>query len=473
MEEKEYITDALLSIPPYDSSVEAEELFIKSLQEELVFHYKNNQMYRQFCDRKGFDPYLQITSLEDIPAVAVSVFKELGFKLNSVPKEDLTMALQSSATSGIPSTVVLDKITAKRQSKAMVKVISEFIGAKRIPFLIMDIDPRGVDRRLLGARFAAVTGYLKFASKVGYFLKAKDGISYFDVEGIQEYVTSLPTDQPVVVFGFTYILYQNVLKSIVGSDVKIQLPKGSKVIHIGGWKKLESEKISKELFNQQLSECFGIEPADVIDIYGFTEQMGLNYPDCPCGCKHASSYVRVIVRDTVTRQPVEAGKEGMLEFITPIPHSYPGNVVLTDDVGILENESCPYGRPGQRFRVVGRLKKAEVRGCGDILSAKLTFSQKAAQSSINDANLDVQFFKGDLTATDGEGQLKEIIAQLNAQVCAATFIIWTAIIHSRIAASICFMLLVVDCAVIGWLATCRFLACLHSFSVSLRRTSTF
>lgn len=28
MEEKEYITDALLSIPPYDSSVEAEELFI-------------------------------------------------------------------------------------------------------------------------------------------------------------------------------------------------------------------------------------------------------------------------------------------------------------------------------------------------------------------------------------------------------------------------------------------------------------
>ncbi|EKC56192.1 acyl-protein synthetase, LuxE, partial [human gut metagenome] len=182
-----------------------------------------------------------------------------------------------------------------------------------------------------------------------------DGISYFDVEGIQEYVTSLPTDQPVVVFGFTYILYQNVLKSIVGSDVKIQLPKGSKVIHIGGWKKLESEKISKELFNQQLSECFGIEPADVIDIYGFTEQMGLNYPDCPCGCKHASSYVRVIVRDTVTRQPVEAGKEGMLEFITPIPHSYPGNVVLTDDVGILENESCPYGRPGQRFRVVGRL----------------------------------------------------------------------------------------------------------------------
>ena len=57
----------------------------------------------------------------------------------------------------------------------MVKVISAFIGNERKPFLIMDIDPRSADRRLLGARFAAVTGYLKFASKTGFFLKAKDG----------------------------------------------------------------------------------------------------------------------------------------------------------------------------------------------------------------------------------------------------------------------------------------------------------
>ena len=59
--------------------------------------------------------------LDELPPVAVSVFKELGFNLNSVHREELTLALQSSATSGIPSTVVIDKITAKRQGKAMVK----------------------------------------------------------------------------------------------------------------------------------------------------------------------------------------------------------------------------------------------------------------------------------------------------------------------------------------------------------------
>ena len=249
---EQFKTDDLLALSAYDGSAESDSLFMEALQEELIFHYEHNDMYRQFCQRKGFDPHQEIKRLEDIPPVAVSVFKDLGFKLGSVPKEELSLTLQSSATSGVPSTVVLDKVTSKRQAKAMVKVISAFIGNERKPFLIMDIDPRSADRRLLGARFAAVTGYLKFASKTGFFLKAKDGVSYFDIEGIKQFVRELPQEQPVVVFGFTYILYQNVLKTIQKSGEKIQLPKGSKIIHIGGWKKLESEKVEKSLFNQQL-----------------------------------------------------------------------------------------------------------------------------------------------------------------------------------------------------------------------------
>lgn len=406
-------TEDLLTLPPYEDTFQSNQSFLDALQEELIFHYEHNEMYRHFCERKNFNPHLPINCIKDIPAVAVSVFKELGFGLNSVPKEDLTLALQSSATSGTPSTVVIDKITAKRQGKAMVKVISDFIGKERKPFLIMDIDPKSASKRLLGARFAAVTGYLKFASKVGYFLKAdENNISYFDVEGIRDYINGLDADQPVVVFGFTYILYQNVLKAIQDKGLKFQLPRGSKVIHIGGWKKLESEKISKSLFNSQLADIFGITPEDIIDIYGFTEQMGLNYPDCPCGCKHASTYVRVLVRDTVTREVLPAGKEGMLEFITPIPHSYPGNVVLTDDIGVLVDEPCPYGRSGQRFHIVGRLKKAEVRGCGDILSAKLTFQKKQVVGQVEDMMLDVQYFKGNIIGDTSVQQLNCIVSQL-------------------------------------------------------------
>lgn len=402
MEEQLTYMDQLFNLPAYSDNEEQRSLYLKALQEELVFHYEHNEMYRQFCDRKGFDPHKEIASLEAIPSVAVSVFKDLGMSLASVPKEDIKLHLQSSATSGTPSTIVVDKITSKRQAKAMVKVIQEAIGHERKPFLVMDIDPRSEFRSLLGARFAAITGYLNFASKAGYFLKAKDGVSYFDVDAMQEYLASIPADQPVVVFGFTYILYSNVLKAVKEKGITIPLPKGSKIIHIGGWKKLESEKISKELFNKQLADCFGVEPVDVIDIYGFTEQMGLNYPDCLCGCKHESSYVKVLVRDIVTNEVLPAGEEGKLEFITPLPHSYPGNLVLTDDLGMIIDGECPYGRPGKRFKILGRLKKAEVRGCGDILSNKLTF-QKRTTSAVNDDKLEIQYFNNEII----EGEASE------------------------------------------------------------------
>ena len=123
-----------------------------------------------------------------------------------------------------------------------------------------------------------------------------------------------------------------------------------------------------------VAQLFGVAPDDVIDIYGFTEQMGLNYPDCPCGCKHVPLYSDVIVRDIATKEVLPAGQQGLLEFVSPVPHSYPGIAVLTDDIGMLLDGECEFGRDGRRFKVLGRLKKAEVRGCGDILSSKLKFA---------------------------------------------------------------------------------------------------
>lgn len=371
------LTDELIKKPPFlyeKSAKEPEGDFCRALKEELCFHYENNVAYRDFCIKKGFDPRSFQGDLADIPPVQVSVFKALGSKLNSVPGENIKLTLQSSATSGIPSSIPVDGITSKRQAKAMVRVVGDFIGNERKPFLIMDVDPMSGFREILGARYAAVSGYLNFASKVGYFLKVDGSNSYFfDIDGIRTYVNSLGNESAVV-FGFTYILYSEVLLPLNKRGISFQLPQGSKIIHIGGWKKLESQKVDKETFNSLAASVFGITPSDVIDIYGFTEQMGLNYPDCLCGCKHAPLYSEVIIRDIATKKPLQHGEEGLLEFVSPLPHSYPGNVVLTDDIGMTVSGECPYHRQGTRFKVLGRLKKAEIRGCGDILSSKLKFA---------------------------------------------------------------------------------------------------
>ncbi len=381
-----FLADDLIKKTPFDYSYNEKVKngeFYQSLIEELRFHYNHNSLYKKFCDNKGFNPNVFDGDLSEIPPVQVSVFKSLGKMLTSVPNEHIKLTLQSSATSGIPSSVPVDSVTSKRQARAMIKVVSDFIGNERKPFLVMDVDPASGYREILGARYAAVSGYLNFASDVGYFLKVNSERKYyFDINAIEQFINALD-GQNAVVFGFTYILYAEIVLPLNQKGIRFSLPQGSKVIHIGGWKKLESDKVDKAIFNKMTADVFGVDETDVIDIYGFTEQMGLNYPDCPCGCKHVPLYSEVLIRDIITKDVLPAGQEGLMEFLTPVPHSYPGNAVLTDDIGIIEKGKCPFGRSGTRFRMVGRLKKAEIRGCGDILSNKLRFAESTEYNKPN------------------------------------------------------------------------------------------
>ena len=56
-EEKTSFMDQLFTEPVYSDSPQTEALFLKALQEELIFHYEHNDMYRQFCNRKGCDTH--------------------------------------------------------------------------------------------------------------------------------------------------------------------------------------------------------------------------------------------------------------------------------------------------------------------------------------------------------------------------------------------------------------------------------
>ena len=168
-----------------------------------------NQMYRKFCQKNGFDPRSFEGELTEIPPIPVGVFMALGGKLSSVDSGAIKTRLESSATSGVPSTVLLDKITARRQTRAMARVMADVLGPDRRPFCIMDIDPASPNAANLGARAAAVKGYLNFASSSRYFVDADSPCSAgFSGEDFIDHLSSLDTSQPVVIFGFTVSLPQ-------------------------------------------------------------------------------------------------------------------------------------------------------------------------------------------------------------------------------------------------------------------------
>jgi hypothetical protein len=170
------------------------------------------------------------------------------------------------------------------------------------------------------------------------------------------------------VIGYTYMLYQYVVAPLARAGRQLPLPAGSMVLHFGGWKRLERQAVDRVRLNAEVARVFAMDEPCIRDVYGFTEQLGVIYPDDGNGVRLAPVYAEVIVRDPVTLDPVPDGMPGLLEFITPLPHSYPGIALLLDDMGrIVSRDREVGGLYGTRFEVIGRARGAEVRGCGDTL----------------------------------------------------------------------------------------------------------
>ena len=368
--------DNLLLLPPYAlTNGEKKPLLLHAMHESYKHHYLHCPGFRRYCERRGYAGEMQFSEYEDIPFIPIQAFKESASFLISVNNDQIQRKIQSSATSGMPSTIFIDKITSKRQIRALTSIIVEILGGKRRPFLIADVDPRKVRGLAIGARSAAVQGFLNMARESHYIMEAGAGgaLQLQDNLITEALARFASMNEPVVIFGFTFVLYIDVVMPLRSRGLRFQLPPGSKVIHIGGWKKLEDQRISKDRFNEVMSDAFGVSQTDVVDFYGFTEQLGVTYPDGPDGMKHTPNFAEVVVRDPATLKPVTDGQEGLLQFLTPLPYSYAGISVLTDDIGvIIGRDKAVNGWNGTSFKVVGRVAKAEVRGCGDIMGELIT-----------------------------------------------------------------------------------------------------
>ena len=59
-------------------------------------------------------------------------------------------------------------------------------------------------------------------------------------------------------------------------------------------------------------------------------------------------------------------KKGLVQLISCIPTSYPGHNILTEDLGeIIGEDDCKCGYKGKYFKIHGRVKESDIRGCSD------------------------------------------------------------------------------------------------------------
>lgn len=348
--------EVVLEAPPFSLEKAAKTAsFASALARLTRHHYDHCVPYRRVIDALGFDPSAE-HAVADYPFLPARLFKF--HDLKSVADNDVKKTLTSSGTGGQPSRVFLDATTATLQTKTLSRIVADFLGKARLPMLVIDAPSTVRSRTQFSARGAGILGFSLFGRNITYALK--DDMT-LDIDGIEAFL-SRHADEPVLMFGFTFMVWRSFVEPLRRQGLRLPLDSGI-LIHGGGWKKLTDSAVDNATFKAGLWDVAGVKR--VHNYYGLVEQTGSIFVECEHGRLHCPVFSDVIIRDA-DFNPLPHGRRGLVELVSLLPRSYPGHVLLTEDEGTIDGEDdCPCGRRGKTFRIHGRTARAEVRGCSD------------------------------------------------------------------------------------------------------------
>ncbi|MGN9836596.1 LuxE/PaaK family acyltransferase [Nonomuraea sp. H19] len=306
--------------------------------------------YRRILDAIGAaPPYGRVA---DLPWLPVRLFKT--HELRSVPQDQVFRVLTSSGTTGQrPSRVYLDREAAAAQTRMLAATLKGVLGGRRLPMLI--VDSRSVVRDpMLSARGAGVLGMMNFGRDHTFVL---DEQGRLDAEAVKGFLARHGGER-FLIFGFTYLVWLS-LRGL-GADLSQGV-----LIHSGGWKRLAEQAVDNAEFRRRLAAEYGL--SRVHNFYGMVEQIGTVFLEGPDGDGlYCPDFADVVIRDPETWQEAPPGVPGLIEVVSTLPTSYPGHVLLTEDLGVVHGVDDG-AWPGKRFAVLGRLPQAEARGCSDTM----------------------------------------------------------------------------------------------------------
>ena len=356
--ERRYLSlfDQLLTAAPFSLDRAAKQALLAQTLECL--DYLHRQKCSAYANIQSLMGSLSNLNSIDDRFLAVRLFKLQ--ELASIGENEVFKVLNSSGTSGqSPARILLDRATSARQSKTLVNILQVVLGKQRLPMLIIDSEAVARGRHGFSARTAGIQGLSFFGRKHVYALHDDMTPNW---EAIEAFFDSYG-EQPVLLFGFTFMIWQYLIRAAKEAGKQFQAREAI-IIHSGGWKKLESEKVDNKAFKQACSDI--IEGSRVHNFYGMAEQVGSIFIECSEGHLHAPNMADIIVRDPYSLSVVDHKERGLLQVQSSLPTSYPGHSLLTEDMErILGEDDCACGWKGKYFEVLGRLPKAEVRGCSD------------------------------------------------------------------------------------------------------------
>ena len=116
----------------YEDKKKYLDMYLNSLNKH---HYENCPEYKKILDGIDFDITKKVSSRK-LPFLPVSLFKD--FSLKSINETKINKTMNSSGTSGQEvSKIFIDKETSLNQTKALTRIVSDYIGSKRALMIII------------------------------------------------------------------------------------------------------------------------------------------------------------------------------------------------------------------------------------------------------------------------------------------------------------------------------------------------
>jgi hypothetical protein len=312
------------------------------------FQARRIEGYARLCRARGVDPE-KLARAGDAPAVPSDAFKAV--RVATFPEDAAVATFRTSGT-----TIGARGVHAMRDTGSYDLAALAFgrwaLGRdlpERAPVLVLGPS----DREAPDSSLAHMNAL--FASRFGDGAFLVEG-EIFDLAGFDERVaTALVKGTPVLVLATSFALVH--LLDALGEGL-FRLPRGSRVMHTGGYKG-KSREVPREVLRAAVARAFCVDARAVVAEYGMTE-LSSQFYEATVARDDAAPWVfveppwaRVDPVDPVTLAPVPEGEIGIAR-ITDLMNVDSAAFVLAAD-------RVRRARGG--FELLGRAPGAPPRGC--------------------------------------------------------------------------------------------------------------
>ena len=294
--------------------------------------FKNNKVYRSFCDLLYVHPS-DVRSVEEIPFLPIQFFKSKKI-LSSL--EEVKETFTSSGTTGtLTSKHFVTDINLYRESYQ--KGFAHFYGNIE-DYVVLALLPNYLERK--GSSLVYMVE--------DFIQKTKNPESGFYLNNIEELVKKLTAldkkGQKTLLIGVSFALLDVV-------EMQQFNLKNTLIMETGGMKGRRKELVREEL-HQLLQDGFGV--TKIHSEYGMTELLSQGYSNGN-GVFETPPWMKVLARDTEDALTIhKAGKTGGINVID-LANYNSCSFIATQDLGKVHKKGT--------FEIIGRFDNSDIRGC--------------------------------------------------------------------------------------------------------------